>query len=413
MRLTQIRKAVLILAFAIIIFGSGFLLGQQKISPSPEGFIPQVTISRELPANRQNLDFSLFWEVWDRLEASYLDKTSLDHAKMVYGAISGMVSSLGDPYTVFLPPEDQKKSKEDLSGSFGGVGIQLGYKNSTLAIIAPLSDTPAEKAGARAGDLIIHIKDEKKGIDKDTTGMSLPQAVTDIRGEAGTKIIFTLVREGKDEPFEVEITRGEIVVKSVEVTFDKNVAHLRLLRFGERTYEEWDAAVFKILDYKAQNPAFAGVVLDVRNNPGGFLQGAIYMASEFLKSGVIVKQEQSRDGGVETFSVDRVGHLLEIPLVVLVNNGSASASEILAGALQEASRAEVVGEKTFGKGTIQEAEELTGGSGLHITVARWLLPSGRAIEKEGITPDYQVKMDLEDQTKDPQLEKATKLLLEM
>jgi len=410
MTLAQVRKAVLILSFVVLVFGTGYLFGQQKVGVPYITPKPEVKIERNLPGEHQDVDFQLFWEVWDRLEGSFLDKDLIDPAKMVYGAISGMVSSLGDPYTVFLPPQAQKQSKEDLSGAFGGVGIQLGYKNSHLAVIAPLSDTPAEAAGVKAGDLIVHIKDEKKGLDKNTTGMSLPEAVTDIRGEIGTKISLTLAREGVNEPFEVEIIRGEIVVKSVEVSFIGNVAHLRLLRFGERTYQEWGQAVSKVLEEKTKNPQFAGVVLDLRNNPGGFLQGAVYMASEFLKDGVVVKQEQSQDGGVETFSVNRQGQLTGVPLVVLVNSGSASASEIVAGALQEKGRAEVVGEKTFGKGTIQEAEEFTGGAGLHITVARWLLPSGKAIDKEGITPDHEVKMDPEDQTKDPQLEKAIQIL---
>lgn len=411
MSLAQVRKAMIIFSFAVLVFGTGYLFGQQTLEVSFEDLKPTVRIERSVPSERQEVSFELFWDVWDRLEASYLDKNLLDPAKMVYGAISGMVSSLGDPYTVFLPPKAQKQSKENLSGSFGGVGIQLGYKNSHLAVIAPLSDTPAQIAGVAAGDLIVHLKDEKKGIDKDTTGMSLPQAVTDIRGEIGTKITLTLVREGVDEPFEVEIARGEIVVKSVEVVFRQGVAHLKLLRFGERTYQEWGQAVSEIVNFWQKNPDFAGVVLDLRNNPGGYLQGAVYMASEFLESGVIVKQEQSRDGGVETFSVDRQGRLLSVPLVVLVNNGSASASEIVAGALAEKGRAKVVGEKTFGKGTIQEAEEFTGGAGLHITVARWLLPSGKGIDKEGITPDFEVAMDEKDQTKDPQFEKAIEILI--
>ena len=207
----------------------------------------------------------------------------------------------------------------------------------------------------------------------------------------------------------MQLTRETIVVKSVELDFKDGVAHLRLLKFGERTYQEWEEAVMEI-EKRYKELGIRGVVFDLRNNPGGFLQGAVFIASEFLDGGAVVKQEQSRDGGLQTFSVDRKGKLLGIPLVVLVNQGSASASEIVAGVLQERGRAKLVGEKTFGKGTIQEAQELTGGAGLHVTIARWLLPSGKFIDKEGIKPDIEVKMDEKDQTKDLQLEKAIELL---
>lgn len=407
MTLSQVRKLILILTLVLCVFGVGFWFGQQKLELSFVRYIPKVTLERKVPLGKEDVSFSLFWEVWDKLEQSFLDKTKIDPQKMVYGAISGMVSSLGDPYTVFLPPQEQNMSKQDLAGEFEGVGIELGYKDSKVAVIAPLSGTPAERAGIKAGDLILRIKDETKNIDKETAEMSLPEAVTIIRGPQGSKVTLTIFREDKGE-FEVELIRQTIVVKSVEVSFKDDIAHLKLLRFGERTYEEWEEAISSIINHE---PEVKGVILDLRNNPGGFLQGSVFIASEFLKDGVVVKQEQSRDGGTETFSVNRKGRLLTAPLVVLINQGSASASEIVAGALQERGRAKVVGEKSFGKGTIQEAEELLGGSGLHITVARWLLPSGKNIDKEGIKPDFEVEMDEKDQTRDPQLEKAIELLL--
>ncbi len=415
MTLSQARKVILIFAFLIVSFGIGFYLGQRRLEISFSNYKPKVTLERKVPLGKEDVSFSLFWQVWDKLEQSYLDKSKIDPQKMVYGAISGMVSSLGDPYTAFLPPQEQKQSKEDLSGAFEGVGIQLGFKDSKVAVIAPLSGTPAEKAGVKAGDLILRIKDEAKNIDKETAEISLPEAVTIIRGPQGSKVTLTIFREDKGE-FEVELIRQTIVVKSVEVSFKDDIAHLKLLRFGERTYEEWEEAVSEIEERKAKGEV-GGIVLDLRNNPGGFLDGAVFITSEFLKEGVVVKQEKSRDGGVETFSINRKGRLLNDPLVVLINQGSASASEIVAGALQERGRAKVVGEKSFGKGTIQEAEELLGGSGLHITVAKWLLPSGKNIDKEGIKPDFEVKMDEKDsprgeagQTRDPQLEKAIEIL---
>lgn len=412
--LKKIRIIILILSLVVIAGGSGYWLGQREVRVVLDRSQPQIKIERQVPVGKEGVDFSLFWEVWDRLESSYLDREAIDYSQMVYGAISGMVSSLGDPYTVFLPPEENKKSKDDLAGSFEGVGIQLGYKDSKVVVVAPLKGTPADKAGVKAGDIIFRVLDEEKGIDQEIGSMPLPEVVDIIRGPRGTPITITFLREGVGEPLDIIITRGTIVVPSVEVdlvaTEARNkVAHLKLMRFGDRTEQEWQGAVDQIVGVN-RTGQLTGVILDVRNNPGGYLQGAVYIASEFLTRGVVVQQEKSVDGEKETFSVNRQGRLLKVPLVVLVNQGSASASEILAGALQERERSKIVGEKTFGKGTIQEAENLTGGSGLHITIARWLLPSGKNIDKEGIVPDYEVEMDLEDETADPQLEKAIELL---
>jgi carboxyl-terminal processing protease len=362
-------------------------------------FPPTKTPSAEVNfSNPKDLDFSLFWDVWQRLEKSYLDKKALNPQNMYWGAIKGMVESLGDPYTVFLPPSDNKQAKEDLSGEFEGVGIQLGYKDSQLAVVAPLKGTPAWAAGVKAGDLILKIDD------KETAGITLPEAVKLIRGPKGTKVKLTLLHEGEKEPYEAVIVRDKITVPSVELEFVDNVAHLKLTRFGDKTGEEWEKAVEEIL---AKN-AVRGVILDLRDNPGGYLSGAIFIASEFLDKGVVVQQEGA-SGVKETFSVNRQGKLTKIKLVVLVNKGSASASEIVAGALQDYGRAKIVGEKTFGKGTIQEAQELKGGAGLHVTTARWLLPKGRSIDKEGIKPDLEVKDDPKTEV-DEQFQKALELI---
>ncbi len=404
--LRQIRTFVLIITLVVLAGGSGYFLGQRQVSFDWENYQPKVSIEREVPVEKQDIDFSLFWDVWDELSASYLDKSALSPAKMVYGAIQGMVASLGDPYTVFLPPKEQQRSKEDLGGSFDGVGIQLGYKDGILAVIAPLSGMPAEKAGVRAGDLILKIEDQE------TTEVSLPEAVNLIRGPKGTTIKLTLQHDGESDSYEAAIVRDTIVVPSVEVEIQdaeggRTVAHLKLTRFGERTDQEWQEAVSKILTSRPD-----GVILDLRNNPGGYLSGAVFIASEFLSQGVVVQQE-SADGHRETFSVNRRGSLLTFPLVVLVNEGSASASEIVAGALMELDRAKLVGKTTFGKGTIQEAQDLPGGTGLHITTARWLLPSGESIDKKGVTPDFEVDLDPEKPEEDVQLKKAVEILLEM
>jgi len=329
---------------------------------------------------------------------------------MIYGSIRGMVESLDDPYTVFLAPEENKVSEENLAGEFGGVGISLGYKDETLAVMSPLPGTPAEKAGVKAGDLIVKIIDEEMGVDRDTKSISLGEAVGLIRGKIGTKVTLKMVREGKDDFFEVELLRANIVVPSLELEWldesEGRVAWVKLYKFTERLDEEWDEVVEKI----GNEGNLAGIVLDVRNNPGGFLQASVMVASDFLKEGTVVKQE-SADGKTESYNVEKSkGRLVNEGLVVLINGGSASASEILAGALQDYDRAKLVGEKSFGKGTVQSPEEFADGSGLHVTIARWLLPNGKNIHGEGVEPDVVVEDDVETADIDEQLQKALELL---
>lgn len=353
----------------------------------------------------------LYWQVWDKLHEAYLIKDNLKTQEMTWGAIKGMTAALGDPYTVFLPPVQNKATQEELNGAFEGVGIQLGFKDNQLAVIAPLVGTPAEAAGVKAGDFILKIKDEKKGVDRDTGEITLPEAVELIRGPKGTEVTLTILRSGDSETKEVMMARDTIVVKSVELSWvgeDKKVALLKLTRFGGRTETEWEEAVKEINSQKAK-----GVILDLRNNPGGYLQGAVRYAGEFLPRGKVVVQQKNSQDKVESYSVDFNGKLLKEPLVVLVNQGSASSSEILAGVLRDYKRAKLVGEKTFGKGTIQEALDLGEGAGLHVTTAKWLLPLGQWVnETKGIAPDEEVKNDPEKPEEDLQLEKALEIVLQ-
>lgn len=414
--LRQIRTIIFGIIFLLLAGSGGYYLGKNNISFSSLKSSPRsFTENKNSQINKDNVDLTLFWQVWDRLESDYLKRKDIDRQKMVYGAISGMVSSLGDPYTVFLPPTENKETKDDLRGDFEGVGIQIGYnKDQRLSVISPMSGTPAEKAGIKPGDLIVKIVDKKQNIDKDTNGISLPEAVRLIRGPRGSSVDLTIIRDLTKDPFVVSLKRETIVVKSVELKIEekknKTIAVIKLSRFGERTYQEWQEAVDSIKKQELSNKNFGGIILDLRNNPGGFLQGSVFIGSEFSSVGPVVLQDKGANGK-EPFEVNRKGQLLDEPLVVLVNGGSASASEIVAGFLQEMKRAKIVGEKSFGKGTIQEAEDLPGGAGLHITIARWLLPSGKSIDKEGIMPDFEVKMDEKDQTKDPQMDKAVEVLL--
>ena len=403
-----------IILIVILTFLLGWQLGHRDVQVKWANYKPTVSVqNREVPKNI-NVDFKLFWDTWDLLSKNYIDKKALDPNKLFYGAISGMVSAVGDPYTVFLPPEQQKSTKEELNGSFDGVGIQLGFSQSQpprLVVIAPLSGTPADRAGIKPQDLIVKIDD------KDTAGMSLPDAVRLIRGIKGTKVDLTIFRDGDTDTKLYSLTRETILVKSAEVSFKetknngKSVALIKLSRFGDRTEDEWTQAVDQII---SKNPS--AVILDIRNNPGGYLEAAVFIASEFLDGGNVVLQENN-EGVRVPFKVNRAGRLTKIPVVVLINKGSASASEIVAGALQDRKRARLLGEKSFGKGTIQEAQELPGGAGIHITVAKWLTPNGRWVnETSGLDPDVKIESSTkievgkESSSKDIQLEKALELL---
>ena len=322
----------------------------------------------------------------------------------MYGAISGMVRSLGDPYTAFLDPKQNEAVKSELAGSYEGVGIQIGFnKDKRLVVIAPLSGTPAAKAGLLPRDLILKISE------RETFDLTLPEAVDLIRGPAGTKVKLTLRHEGEETDYEVEIGREKITVKSVELKFVDDdggkVAVVKVGRFGETTDSEWDEAVNRV-----QLEGARAIIVDMRNNPGGLLTSAVHLGSEFI-TGTIVKQEFA-DGSIKPLSADHRGELLDIPIVVIINGGSASAAEILAGAIQDSRRGKLVGEQSFGKGTVQDAVDLPGGAGLHVTIARWLTPKEKNIHDVGITPDIEIKMTKEDMEadRDPQLKKALELL---
>lgn len=395
----------LTLVIAALMFIGGWYLGHYQIEVKSQNFVPKITFTnQEPPPDKQNVDFKLFWDTWDLVTREYVDKKAIDSQKMYYGAIQGMVAALGDPYTVFLPPEQQKSTQEELGGSFEGVGIQLGFnKDKRLVVITPLKDTPADKAGIKPGDIIVKISG------KDATGMSIPEAVNLIRGEKGTEVALEIYHEGDDKTNEVNLKRDTIVVKSVEfeektTKSGKKVAYIKLSRFGERTFDEWNQAVSDTL---ALGPV--GVIVDVRNNPGGFLDGAVFIGSEFIEKGDIVMQEDGK-GERKGYPVSRKGKLLDIPMAVMMNKGSASASEIVSGAIQDYKRGKLIGDQSFGKGTIQDSRSLPGGTGIHVTTHKWLTPNGRWIHTTGLTPDIQIVPTPEeikaDPTRDLQLEKA-------
>ncbi len=399
MRFQKIKSIALILVIGLLCGVLGYKLGTTEVKLKVAASkIPNLQIINKVPADKQAADFSLFWKVWDEITTKYVDKTKVDSQKMVYGAISGMVSSLGDPYTLFLPPTQNEQVKEDLNGSFEGIGAELGVKDNKIVVVAPLPDSPAEKAGVITADWIIKVDGN------DTSKWTLPETVAKIRGKKGTSVTLSVLQPKDNKPTDITIVRDAIILKSVSWKMVNKVAVIQLSRFGDQTNSQWDKVVDEIV---ASNSA--GVVLDLRNNPGGLLTSSVYVASEFLESGVVVKQ-QNYDGNSQTYSVNRLGKLLKVPLVVLVNGGTASAGEILAGSLQAVKRAQIVGAQSFGKGSVQEAEDLDNGAGLHVTVAKWLLSNDVWINGKGLTPDVKIENDATDPTKDLQLYKAIEVL---
>ncbi len=349
----------------------------------------------------RDVDFNLFWKVWDDLKGSFVDKDEINDKKMFYGALRGLVSSLGDPYTVFMDPVIAENFSNDLAGTFEGIGAEIGLKGDVITIIAPLPEMPAEKAGLKSGDKILSINGES------TVNMTVEEAVSKIKGPKGTQVILSIYRDGFDNFKEFKIIRSTIIVKSVRTKLnDDKMLVVQITNFNDDTDSLFNEAVSAALK---DNPQ--GIILDLRNNPGGYLDTAIEMASEWVEDGVIVTEKYNETKKIEHLARGRA-RLKGFKTAVLVNQGSASASEIVAGALQDYEYAAIIGMKTFGKGSVQTLLSLDDGSSLKITVAKWLTPKGRSINEEGIMPDYAVDLttkDFNDNT-DPQMEAAIKYL---
>jgi carboxyl-terminal processing protease len=376
-----------------------FLFGEEEAG-SPLGGAWQAKLPPEY-----SVDMGLFWAVWHSLEDSYVDESALDRQKMAYGAIKGMAEALGDPYTVFMDPSETEEFTQNIEGEFEGIGAKLEVDDDgNIVVSTPLKDSPAEKAGLLPKDIIYKIDDEY------AADLTLFEAIMKIRGEIGTPVTLTILREGAKAPVEITIIRAKIDVESVEKkVLDDGIVYVAVNQFSDDTSVEFSKA---IADLVLNEPK--GLIVDLRYNGGGYLDIAIDILSQIFESGIPAVSVQRRDlADNETLYTDERGKkLLNTPLVVLVNDGSASASEIVAGAVQDHKRGILMGTQTFGKGSVQEVEMLEDGSSLRFTIAKWLTPNGRLIDHIGITPDIIVE-NYDDDVKagiDRQLDEAVKYL---
>ena len=374
------KKIFETLVLTVIVFCIGLIFGRS--------IAPVNDISKKV-------DMSLFWQVWDTLDKNYVEKDKVEDTDKVYGAIKGLVQSYNDPATVFLTPEETKEFNDLNSGKyFEGIGAELGYSDGSIIIVAPIDGSPAKEAGIRPGDLILAVDDYEV-----KSGDNIYDIVAKIRGESGTKVSLKVLHKGELEPVVLEITRGEITVPSMTLKYvgDSNdVAYIDIARFTESSLSEWESK----WDSVAQDVQRSGVdkvLIDLRGNPGGYFDAAVYAADDFLDTGKIISKQEDGNGNVQTFEAKSGGKLLGKKVVIIVDEGSASASEIFTGALQQNKVATVVGTKTFGKGTAQTVIDLADGSSVHVTILKRLLPDGTWLNEENpITPDVEVENSVED-----------------
>lgn len=404
---SRILRIFFLTAVIYVSYRFGVDQGQSELSGEPGGspIAPNEAIFFNTEQQDNSVDFALFWKVWDLLKDKYVDQDQLDAKQLFYGAIDGMLAATGDPYTTFFDPQEQKEFNEDISGKFGGIGAEMGVRDEVLTIIAPLDDTPAQRAGLLPNDKVLNIDGEP------SANFSLEEAVSKIRGEKGTEVKLTIYRSGEEESREITIVRDIINVKSIKLTFrDDGIAVLRVSQFGDDTEKEFRAAVS---DIAAKNPS--GIILDLRSNPGGLLDTAVKMASAMLPAGKTVVIEENADGERREEKARGGDRLSGIKTVVLIDEGSASASEILAGALREnRDNVTLVGKKSYGKGTVQQVLPTSRDTSVKITIARWLTPNGHQIHEQGIAPDMEIDITADDikNDRDPQMDKAAEILKE-
>ncbi|RJQ30004.1 S41 family peptidase [Candidatus Parcubacteria bacterium] len=399
------KKKVLLGVGSLLLLGGvaagSFIFGTEIGSKYPQELVIRGVSGTETPDGVQG-DFGVFWQAWHFINENYLRNEKITDQEKVYGAVRGLVGSLGDPNSVFFSPEEGSKFREDIQGSFSGIGAELGIRNERLTVIAPLKDTPASRAGLLPGDQIFKINSTS------TDGITVEKAVTLIRGPENTPVTLSILRKGWEGPQDITIVRAPIIVPTIDFEMkDENIAHFQIHSFNSNVNILFYRAAFEALSAGAR-----GIILDVRGNPGGFLDTAVDLAGWFLPRGKLVVKEATREGTAKEFYASGNSAFADFPVVVLINQGSASASEILAGTLRDNRNVKLVGEQSFGKGTVQQLETLKDGSSLKITIADWVLPKGGALEGVGLRPDIEVERTDEDiqKERDPQLEKALELV---
>jgi len=418
--MNQYKKTILSV-LALVSISAAFVFGAYAgYENRPEAEKVLSLINKEA-GNSTSVDFESFWRAWNIINEKYVSTDGPSDQEKVWGAISGLASSLEDPYTVFFPPEEAEVFQSDINGEFQGVGMEIGIQSGILTVIAPLKGTPAEKAGIRAGDSVVKINDTL------SADLKIDEAVKLIRGPKGTEVVLTVIRSDGGEPVEIPITRDYITIPTIDTEVRMDTGELIDEASSAAASNPEDVFVIHLYNFSAQSAnlfreslrefVLSGknkLILDLRGNPGGYLEAAVDMASWFLPVGKIIVQEDFGGRGEPLVYRSRGYDLFNenLRMVILVNQGSASASEILAGALSEHGVAKLVGKKTFGKGSVQELVNITEDSALKITVARWLTPNGTSISEGGLNPDIEVDFSVEDLEagRDPQMEKAVELL---
>lgn len=412
---------VILIALAVLVvglgsFAGGFVAGHLmpfggspfNIQEPPVNTAPPTTSPEQQSATPDELQslFAPFWEAWNLVHANYVDQP-VDDVALMRGAIRGMMDALGDQHSSYMDPEDYKQANASLEGSYEGIGAYVDTSTDYLTITSPIPGSPAEAAGLRSGDQVFAIDGE------DMTGIDAELVRLKVLGPAGTTVVLTIAREGTEAPFDISITRAKITIASASgEMLEGDIAYFQVTTFGPNTMTELNAAIDELMP---QNPK--AIILDLRNNGGGYLQTSVEVASQFMGEGVVL-YEQFGDGTRNTYSVIPGGKATDtaIPMIVLINEGSASASEIVAGALQDTGRAKLLGVVSYGKGSVQNWIPLSGDNGaVRITIAKWLTPLEKTIHKIGLTPDYTVEFTEEDRAadKDPQLDEAVRILQEM
>ncbi len=405
----KLKAFILIIFFVAIAFSSykfGFFAGKESILRLP----PSYLINTEKPIEiGGGADFSVFWEAWRKLEMDFLKKEKIDYQEMIYGAIKGMVTSLGDPYTTFFTPKETEELEEELSGKYEGVGMEVGIRDKKVIVISPLEGTPAQEAGLKPGDKILKVNDTF------TENLSLEEVVKMIRGPKDTEVTLLIQRESWTGPKEVILKRTVIKIPTLKWEIkeidDEEILLIKIYQFNKILPQEFRNASFEILGSQARK-----IILDLRNNPGGYLEVAQYIAGWFLEKGdVVVWQDFGEGKERKAYKAQGSSEFSKYPLVVLINEGSASGAEILAGALRDVRNVKLIGEKSFGKGSVQEQIFFKDDSSLKVTLSQWLTPNGDSIDGKGLVPDIEVEITEEDweENRDPQLKKALEIIKDL